>query len=160
MRCAGIAAVCLALAVPAPAFASQAGTFSPRNDPFPVVALAPFGFSAGYLLAGRPERALFVPLGIYVLTGAGGVFGFLNAWETSSRQRPAESLIGFFVGPLAGAAVGLGLGSGLALIDQATQAPPAGPWLAPLLSIGAISAIIGSGLMLEKLTEEPKSTSP
>ena len=127
------------------------------DDPLPILALIPCGFATGYLLAGRPDRALLAPLGVYVATGAGGVIGLVSAWEKASIKRPAESILGLLLGPVGGMAVGFGISGGIALVDQATSAPPAGPWLAPLLSVGTIGAILGAGLIQEQLQSKPEA---
>lgn len=159
MRRAIALALVAVLALAAPAQAAKAKP--PKDDEgFPIFALAPCGFAAGYLLAGRPERALIAPLGVYVATGAGGVIGLMNAWEKSSINKPLESFLSMLTGPLGGMAIGFGLSGGIVLIDQATSAPPIGPWLAPLASVGAIGAILGAGTIQDKLRSDQTLTSP
>ena len=150
-------AIALASA-PLPALAAKKAKPVDHDEaPFPIMALIPCGFATGYLMAGRPERALLAPLGVYAATGAGGVIGFMSAWEKASIKRPAESLFGLFLAPVGGMIVGFGISGGIVLLDQATAAPPAGPWLAPLLSVGTIGAILGAGLIQEQAQSKPEA---
>jgi hypothetical protein len=126
------------------------------DDAPPIALLAPAGLAVGYIWAGRWERAVFVPLGVYTLVFCGAGAGLVASFARFDLWKPIDSVLNFAFMPLLGMGVAFGTSSALVLMDQAFLPHSGGPLLAPALSAGTVVAIIGSAVLIGRLHDKPE----
>ena len=142
-------AVALAIATAATTLPAAPAEAKVKDVGETLVLLSPLGLSAGYLYTGSWVRAVTVPLGVYALVAVGTTAGCIMGIEQWDPWHPIDTTANGIALPFKGAALGFGLGAGATLLDQAFQPGLGQPWVAPALSVGAVAAILGLGLMLK-----------
>lgn len=112
-----------------------------KAPPFQWWTLAPLGLAAGYVYTGRWERAILVPLGMYVLVFVSAALAFVMSLKDFRFARPIGSLHRVLLSPWLGAGLAFGAGMGLVLLDQAFSPHAGAPWVAPALTAGTVLVI-------------------
>ena len=148
----------------APALAEEAPAPAPvreeRSEPFPWIALAPVGLSAGYVYAGRWERVVLAPIVVYGAVGAGAMAGLAAGLDRATWKSPLGSFLGIVILPALGAGAAFGVGSLVVLIDQALLPHAGSPWAAPALTVATVGLLFYAHIAAQERHSDHDAAAP